>query len=58
MAGTRTSTDQGKWTYSLAYFAGGELLVWSSGTTIYAWETVYGSGLPVISSTRGELRAN
>jgi hypothetical protein len=42
----------------LAYFAGGELLVWSSGTTIYAWETVYGSGLPVISSTRGELRAN
>jgi hypothetical protein len=58
VAGTRTSTDQGRWTYSLAYFAGGELVVWISGTTIYALETEYGSGLPVIESTRGELRAN
>jgi hypothetical protein len=58
VAGTRTSTDQGKWAYRLAYFASGELVVWISGTTIYALETQYGSGLPVISATRGELRAN
>jgi hypothetical protein len=58
VTGTRTSTDQGKWTYRLAYFAGGELVVWSSGATIYASETQYGSGLPVIGSTRGELRGN
>jgi hypothetical protein len=58
VAGTRTSTAQGRWTYSLAYFAGGELVVWISGTTIYGAETQYGSGLPVIESTRGELRMN
>ena len=58
VAGTRTSTDQGRWTYRLEYFAGGELVVWSSGTTILASETRYGSGVPVIESTRGELRAN
>ena len=56
--GTRTATDQGKWSYQLAPATGGRLVVWLSGTTILASKTLYGSGVPVTESTRGELRSD
>jgi hypothetical protein len=56
--GTRTATDQGKWSYQLAPATGGRLVVWLSGTTILASKILYGSGVPVTESTRGELRGN
>jgi hypothetical protein len=56
--GTRTATDQGKWTYRLAPPPGGLLDVWLSGTTILASKTLFGSGNPITESTRGELRGN
>jgi len=56
--GTRTATDQGKWTYGVAPGTGGRLVVWLSGTAILATKTLYGSGVPVTESTRGELRDN
>jgi hypothetical protein len=58
MTGTRTSTDQGKWSYGLMPPTGGRLTVWLSGTTILASRVLYGSGVPVIYSDRGELRGN
>ena len=42
--------------YDLDYFAGGRFVVWmADGGTLAAEHTVYGSGVPVISSTRGDL---
>ncbi len=58
LTGTRTTTDQGKWTYRLTPATGGRLVVWLSGTTILASKTLYGSGVPVTDSSRGELRSN
>jgi len=56
--GTRTATDLGKWSYQLAPAPSGRLVVWLSGTAILASKTLYGSGVPVTESTRGELRSN
>jgi hypothetical protein len=58
LTGTRTATDLGKWSYQLAPAPSGRLVVWLSGTTILASKTLYGSGVPITESTRGELRSN
>ncbi|MBN1655655.1 MAG: BPTI/Kunitz domain-containing protein [Deltaproteobacteria bacterium] len=55
---TASSVDSiGRLTYDLATgtFAGGRFVVWSEESGLQAELTIYGSGLPIISSERGTL---
>jgi hypothetical protein len=55
----RTGGDAGQVVYELVEgtFAGGRLLVWSrQDGSLEAELTIYGSGLPILSSGRGRLR--
>ena len=38
-------------------FAGGRIMVWREASRIQAELTIYGSGLPVVRSERGSVRA-
>jgi hypothetical protein len=53
--GQRSTSDPGRVRYSLDLFAGGYFDVWANGSDLAAEHTVYGSGVRVISSTRGVL---
>lgn len=53
--GKRDSTSGERAHFALDGFAGGRFLVWEDGTELAAEYTVYGSGVPVGSSTRGTL---
>jgi hypothetical protein len=55
--GELTGSSIGKLTYDLTTgtFAGGRFVVWSGVSGLQAELTIYGSGLPIISSERGVL---
>jgi len=47
----------GEWMFNLTKgtFAGGRFVVWASESVLQAELTIYGSGVPIVSSARGEL---
>lgn len=47
----------GTLSYDLDAFAGGRFLIWTLGSGLQAELTLYGSGVPIVSSERGELIA-
>jgi len=53
--GQRTSVAEDSVQYELDLFAGGHFAAWIDGPRLAAEYTIYGSGVPVISSTRGWL---
>jgi hypothetical protein len=55
--GTLAKGTAGTLSYVLDAFAGGRLLIWTSGSGLQAELTLYGSGVPIVSSERGELIA-
>jgi hypothetical protein len=55
VAGTCSSSTSSRISYSLASFAGGVFAVWIEGSTLQAELSIHGSGVPLISSTRGVL---
>ena len=56
LEGSRTS-DTGTVSYHLdkGTFAGGRLVVWPGDQALQGELTIYGSGLPIVSSVRGRL---
>jgi hypothetical protein len=59
-AGTRTATSWDAVTFELSTgtFAGGRFAVWPGQTSLQAELTIYGSGVPIVSSERGTLTPN
>ena len=55
VAGTCFASTSSRISYSLSSFAGGLFAVWIEGSTLQAELSIHGSGLPLISSTRGVL---
>ena len=55
--GTRDPEHQDEAWFELVLFAGGRFVVQASGNQLHAELATYGSGMPVISSTRGLLEA-
>lgn len=53
--GSLSSDVDGMRLYELKMFAGGRLVVWEVDTCYEAELTIYGSGVPIISSVRGKL---
>jgi hypothetical protein len=53
--GTRDPKHEDEAWFELVLFAGGRFVVQASGNELHAELTVYGSGMPVTSSTRGLL---
>jgi hypothetical protein len=53
--GTRDPQRQDQAWFELSLFAGGRFLVWASANELHAEYTSYGSGMPIVSSTRGLL---
>jgi len=56
--GTLVSDIDGKRIYSLKAFTGGRLILEPAGTSHEAELTIYGSGVPIISSVRGKVFKN
>jgi hypothetical protein len=56
-AGTRAAASSDLVTFDLSTgtFAGGRFLVWPAQTSLQAELTIYGSGVPIVSSERGTL---
>jgi hypothetical protein len=56
-AGTETATSSELVTFDLSTgtFAGGRFLVWPAQPDLQAELTIYGSGVPIVSSERGTL---
>jgi hypothetical protein len=50
-----SSMQRARW--DLNAFAGGTFEVWAAGPQLAAELTILGSGVPIVSSSRGELRA-
>ena len=55
--GTRDQTREGRAWFELVLFAGGRFVVQASSSELHAEYTNYGSGMPIIGSTRGLLLA-
>jgi len=56
LAGSRTSATRPiGYALNEGTFAGGRFLVWSGERTLQAELTIYGSGVPIVSSERGSL---
>lgn len=53
--GTRDQTRAGRAWFDLTLFAGGRFVVRATSGELHAEYTTYGSGMPIISSTRGLL---
>ncbi len=53
--GRRTSSDGDRLWYDLDTFTGGRFVIWQTPEGLQAEMTLYGSGLPIISSVRGRL---
>jgi hypothetical protein len=56
LSGTRTETTVITATYLITTATGGNFVAWINAFPAAAAVTIYGSGLPVIYATRGELR--
>ena len=57
VGGTRKTPTADQARFELALFAGGRLVVKPGESAFQAEYTVYGSGAPILSSTRGELHS-
>ncbi|MEO7036493.1 MAG: hypothetical protein ABI548_21290 [Polyangiaceae bacterium] len=55
--GTRDAQRSDRAWYNLKLFAGGRFVVQANGGAFQAEHTIYGSGAPILSSTRGALEA-
>lgn len=55
--GTRDPQRQDQAWFELSLFAGGRFLVQASANELQAEYTTYGSGMPIVSSTRGRLES-
>jgi hypothetical protein len=57
LKGARTTDADGTLRYDLGAgtFAGGRFVVWSGASSLQAELTIYGSGVPIVSSERGPL---
>jgi len=53
--GTRDATRTDRAWFELVLFAGGRFVVQASANELHAEYTAYGSGMPIVSSTRGLL---
>jgi len=57
LLGELVASTAGTWTYDLSAgtFAGGRFVVWATLHGLQAELTIYGSGVPIVSSERGAL---
>ena len=55
LTGERSADVGERWSYELSAFAGGVFQIWREDAALHAELTIYGSGLPVVESTRGLL---
>jgi hypothetical protein len=55
LVGARSDTTANRIVFTLTQWAGGRFVIWSGDRSLQAEMTIYGSGVPIVTSERGRL---
>jgi hypothetical protein len=55
LVGARSDTTADRIVFTLTQWAGGRFVIWSRDHSLQAERTIYGSGVPIVTSERGRL---